>query len=131
MNTRVLMRASALVQGALGVAATFLPDELLAAMGAPAMPALSVALQLLGATCLGLAMLDWMVQGNLMGGIYGRPVVVCNLTHFTVGGLALLKRAASTRDAATIGLAASYAILAIGFGYVMRTHPVRPADPVS
>ena len=50
-----------------------------------------IVLQLLGGLYFGFGMLNWTAKGNLTGGIYSRPVAMGNLTHFVMGGLALLK----------------------------------------
>jgi len=85
------MRDSALFMGVAGLAATFLPQELLRYAGATAsgLPVLGV--QVLGAVYVGFALQNWMAQGNLIGGIYSRPVAVGNLAHFTIAALALVK----------------------------------------
>ena len=36
-------------------------------------------------------MLNWMAKGTLIGGIYNKPIAIGNFTHFTIGGLALIK----------------------------------------
>ena len=119
MNTRLLMRASALVLGAVGLAATFLPQEILAGAGAPSVPAAVVIVQIVGATYLGFAFLNWMAQGNAIGGVYSRPVAVANFGHFTIGGLALLKSGLMTQNALPmLAGGAVYVVFAALFAYV-------------
>jgi hypothetical protein len=91
MNTRMLMRASAVMLGALGAGATFLPREVLVHAGTAPMGFSVVLVQLAGALYLGFAMLNWMAQGSIIGGIYSRPVAIGNLAHFTIGALGLIK----------------------------------------
>jgi hypothetical protein len=50
-----------------------------------------VQIQLAGALYLGFAVLNWMAQGNVIGGIYSRPVAVGNVAHFSIGGLGLMR----------------------------------------
>ena len=120
------MRSSALFLGTAGVGASFLPQELLAAIGAPPLLPLVLVIQLLGATYVGLGMLNWMSQGSLIGGIYSRPIAVGNLTHFVMGFLALVKSIKiSALLASMIALAIVYGVFAAWFGLVLRTHPVR------
>ena len=126
MNTRLLMRASAVFLGVLGAAATFLPQEILArAGGAPV--GFSVELvQTTGALYLGFAMLNWMAQVNLVGGIYGRPVTIGNLVHFTIAALALLKSVlAGQRAEEVIVAAVAYTAFAILFAAVAFGRPPR------
>ena len=129
MNTRLLMRASALSLGLLGIAASFLPQEILSSVGAPDLPLLAVGIQLLGAAYIGLAILNWMAQANLIGSIYSRPVAVCNLTHFAIGFLALAKAATFTPfNVPTIFLTGYFAVFAALFTLVLRTHPAKVAE---
>ena len=91
MNTRLLMRGSAVFLGVLGLSATFLPLEILAHAGVTPGGVNVVLVQVAGGLYLGFAFLNWMAQGNAIGGIYSRPVAIGNLSHFMIGGLALFE----------------------------------------
>ena len=91
MSTRLLMILSALVLAALGLAASFVPREILMFVGARPDPLPGLLVQITGALYLGFAMLNWMARGSLIGGIYGRPVAFGNFMHFTVVALAMLR----------------------------------------
>ena len=118
------MRASAIFMGAIGVCATFLPQEVLFLAGGSPYGLLVLVIQVLGALYVALAILNWMAQGMLIGGIYGRPVAVANLAHFTIAGIAVVKVAvAGNHDALVIGGAAIYSLFAILFARVVFTHP--------
>ena len=125
MNTRALLVTSAFVLGAAGIAASFLPVELLDALGAvPATPTRLI-VQLLGALLFGFAMVNWAARGNAMGGIYGRPIAIGNLTHFVIGALALSKVVLSgATEPAVIVAAAVYVSFAVGFTLVVFRSPV-------
>ena len=82
--THVLMSASALTLGLLGLTTTFAPDFVLSSLGAPVSPALLLMIQILGALYMGFAALNWMARDNLIGGIYSRPVAIGNLMHLKV-----------------------------------------------
>ena len=119
MNTRLLMRASAVFLGVLGGLATFLPQELLLRTGTSPAGFSVLLVQIAGAAYLGLAMLNWMARGNLMGGIYSRPVAIGNLAHFTIAALALVKAALAGQHAPEVlGGAVAYAVFAVLFGVV-------------
>jgi hypothetical protein len=92
MSTRLLLSSSALFLALLGLALTFAPQEIIGAATAKE----ALAAQLLGATLCGFALLNWMSKGTAMGGIYGRPLAMGNLVHFTIGGLALFKVAGAS-----------------------------------
>ncbi|HYH08775.1 MAG TPA: hypothetical protein VEK11_17105 [Thermoanaerobaculia bacterium] len=122
MNTKLLLTASAVVMGAAGIAGTFAPAEIANALqfGSP------VVLQLLAALLFAFAMVNWMARGSLIGGIYNRPVAVGNLTHFLIGGLALIKIvAAGERRVAFLVATAIYIVFALGFAAVLFRSPVQ------
>lgn len=124
MSTRILMTASALVMAALGVGASFLPQELLAVTGVGVTPVAILLVQVMGAMYLGLSALNWMSRGFITGGIYGRPLTIANVTHFVVGAIALIKAAIASQFMAEISLmAAIYSALAAWFGFVLLAHP--------
>jgi hypothetical protein len=95
MNTRWLMRASAIYLGLIGMAATFAPQEILRLAGVEAAPLPTLGLQVAAAALVGLAVMNWMAQGVLIGGIYARPLALGNFAHFLISALALIKAAAS------------------------------------
>jgi hypothetical protein len=120
MNTKVLMVSSALVMAALGVAATFLPQEIIAALGGGGGRTLPLLVQVLGATYLGFAMLNWMAKESLIGGIYSRPVSMGNFLHFAVAGIALVKAVvAGERALIVLACTAIYVVFAVAFGAVV------------
>lgn len=119
MNTRLLMRASAVALGVFGASASFLPQEILVRTGTSPGGFSSVLVQLAGALYLGFAMLNWMAQGSVMGGIYGRPVAIGNLAHFTIGALALLKLILAGHRVVEMAIgAAVYTVFAVSFAVV-------------
>lgn len=73
----------------LGALFVFAPEESAVALTRQETPAL--AFSLLGAALFGLGMMDWLTRRAPIGGIYGRPVLMANLVHFVIGGLALLR----------------------------------------
>lgn len=121
MDTRLLLIASAVILGAQGIAASFLPIEILAILDNHAHHRLEATLvQLLGAALLGFAVLNWMAKGAPAGGIYGRPIVIGNLVHYTVAGIALLK-VASLGGMPVLGLMLTviYSAFAVAFAAVI------------
>jgi hypothetical protein len=124
MNTRTLMTSSAAFLAALGIAITFLPQELAAHVDAPPHGASVLLVQMLGGLYLGFAALNWMNRGNRIGGIYARPVSMANFINFAVGALALAKGVLhGEASLEVIAMAALYAIFAAWFGFVLFTHP--------
>lgn len=126
MNTRILMSASALTMGALGISASFLPDEILNYIGIESTGLAPLFVQVLGALYLGFAMMNWMAKSVLIGGIYARPLAMGNFMHFIIGALALVKGtlANSTLTAMWV-VTAMYAVFAILFGLVLFGRPLK------
>lgn len=120
------MTVTALVLGLLGFATTFAPDYVLASLGAPVSPATLLVTQVLGALYVGFAGLNWMARENLIGGIYGRPVAIGNLTHFLVASLAMIKVLTRAPELQILWpLALVYSALAASFGFILFRSPVR------
>ncbi len=127
MNTKLLMSGSALVMGACALFLTFLPEEILNYAGLSG-PVSLLALQLLGAVYFGFAMLNWMAKGNLIGGIYSKPVAIGNLAHFTIAGITLIRIAIHTPQAPLVWIPAFLcAVFALLFARVSFTHPAESA----
>ncbi|MCE2994913.1 MAG: hypothetical protein ACK5RG_16400 [Cyclobacteriaceae bacterium] len=123
MNTKVVMSVSAVTMGLAGLALSFLPAEVLSYLsGGNAGNLPPVTLQLLGALYFAFAMINWTAKGNLIGGIYARPVAIGNLSHFTIGALALLK---SASQPLLWVVATVYVVFAVAFGIIFFTHPVK------
>jgi ABC-type multidrug transport system permease subunit len=122
MNTKVLMMSSALALGALGILLTFIPEEVAAYINLPVQAALLI--QFLGAAYFGFAMLNWMAKGNLIGGIYSKPVALGNYAHFLVGVLAVGKLAIKSNGLNHLWIITIiYAIFAVLFGYISFSSP--------
>jgi hypothetical protein len=83
----------------------------------------SILFQIIGGLYFSYAMINWMSRGNLIGGIYNRPLAVANLTHFCIVALALLKINDKTMTLSII--TAVYLAFAVAFGIILFTHPVK------
>ena len=124
MNTKLLMIVSAMVMAALGLVASFVPREILIALGSKPQALEVLLVQVVGALYLGFAMLNWMARGNLIGGVYGRPVAFGNFMHLMVVALAMLKALiVGPRQPIVIVGAAVYWVLCMGFAWVLFTPP--------
>ena len=126
MKTKWWMSASAILMTVLGLAATFLPQEAVAALGGDSSGMAVLLLQVTGGLYLGFAILNWYVRDTAIGGIYNRPIVAANLLHFTVVALALLKAAAAGhREPGFLAVTALYALFAVWFGQAVFRSPAR------
>ncbi|MDF3079151.1 MAG: rane protein [Sphingobacteriaceae bacterium] len=125
MNTKLLMSASAILLGAIGISLTFFPQEISSQLHAD--PAnMQIIFQILGSLYFGFAMLNWMAQWSIIGGIFNRPIAIANFSHFLVGALALVKWASRNGNAGyeVWALAGCYIIFGILFGRLLSTQPV-------
>ena len=125
MNTKLLMTASAIILLVGGIVLTFMPQEILNFFGVEATKPLQILVQIIGALYFAFGMQNWMTKSNLMGGIYARPIVVSNLTHFLVAGLALIKGLISNPALPGIVwiIGIIYSIFAIFFGLLLQRNP--------
>lgn len=125
MNTKLLMTASSVFMGLIGMALIFMPDETLKTLGQEPNNTLNLILQLTGALYFGFAVTNWTAKTALVGGIYARPLSIGNISHFLIAGLALIKVSMNVDLANTYiyVLTFLYTAFAILFGYVFITHP--------
>ena len=119
------MISSSFFLGILGILLTFIPDEIVSSLSVASNPISTLSLQLLGAIYFGFAMLNWMAKGTLIGGIYNKPIAIGNFTHFTIGGLALIKiiTEINAHTEIIIFLTVFYVIFAVLFAYIFKTNP--------
>src|SRR5687767_14716581 len=74
MYTRILMSASATLLIGMGLILSFAPAEAAARLEMSGGPPALVTLQVMSGLFMGLGVINWMWRGNLIGGIYGRPI---------------------------------------------------------
>ena len=111
MNTRIVMIASALVLGLLGLIASFLPHEVLAYAGEVSTGLLPFLVQIIGALYLGFAMMNWTAScAEQVAMALGKGAVALSFTTPLVLAAIL------------------YAIFAIAFAIVFFTSPVKRTD---
>lgn len=111
--------------GIAGILLSFLPHELLSYLNSTSgSMSEALLLQILGALYFALAMINWTAKANLIGGIYSRPIAIGNLTHFTVGALALIKGYSFSLPILLQATTLIYLVFAILFGIVFFRHPV-------
>jgi hypothetical protein len=118
------MTCAAIVSGLAGMACLFLPTEIVHLYDPAAGEAGGLVVQLLGAGFMGFAVLDWVSRQAPLGGIYGRPVVITNHTHFGIGSLLLVRAAIGQPENVVIWVTlAAYALFAIAFSIILFGPP--------
>ena len=127
MNTKLLMVSSAIFMGIAGIAVSFFPQEILNHLNIDSNSPQVILMQITGALYLGFGLLNWTARGNLIGGIYSRPVSVGNLLHFTMVAIALIKLILSQKPHLTIFYLVTvlYVLFALAFWKVFVTHPIK------
>lgn len=130
MNTRFLMSASSLFMGLAGIAFLFLPEEFLSYISISPSFVNILFLQIFGGLYLGFAVMNWMGRGNLIGGIYSKPVAMGNFAHFFIGGLTLFKAAFISPEMLPLWIITSiYGIFATLFALTAFGNPLSKKTP--
>ena len=124
MIAGTISRLSAALLAFCGLALLFAADEILPRHLPGYPPADFWFGQLLAAACLAMATLNWFSRGALLGGIYGRPVVVANATGYLIAAITLLKPmlAGAFRPAGWL-LVFPVTALAVAYGWLMLRGP--------
>lgn len=119
-DTKLLMISSALFLGLLGVAGSFFSGEILGLYAINVNTMSTLFIKITGALYLSFAVLNWMARGNIIGGIYSRPVALGNFFHFTLVGVTLLKLSVTGEPKILFITGATlYSVFAISFGYIL------------
>jgi hypothetical protein len=87
MNTKLVMLGATIVLGVAGLTGLFLPQVIFNLYDPTATGLPEIVAQLLGSAFLGFAALNWVARYSMLGGIYGRAIVVGNFMHFEIGTL--------------------------------------------
>jgi hypothetical protein len=124
MVSSLVSRVSAFVLLLAGLALLFAPDVVLPRLVAGFPPAGVWLGQLLAAAWLGTAALNWVSQRAVLGGIYGRPVVLANVALYGVSALSLARAAVEPGGARLwTGCALATALAAV-YGWLLLRGPV-------
>ena len=123
MLSKLILTCAALLLFVLGLALDFLPQETAGILGLPAAPGAILLLQVLAAALLGLGYLNWLSRANPMGGIYSRPLALCNLLFFAVSAIPMIRATIHNSMPLAISAAAAIAaIFALAFAWLMFFH---------
>lgn len=124
MSSTLVSRVSAAVLLLAGLALLFAPDAVLPRL-IPDYPTTALWLgQLLGTAWLGVAALNWSSRATILGGIYGRPIVLVNVAIYFIGALVMLSAAARAKLPAAVWIAVALAVvLAVAYGWLFWRGP--------
>ena len=137
MSTKLLLVGAAVFQGCYGVVLLFLPDVVLGLFGPDSLPSPGGVravffVQQFGTALLGLAAINWIGRASPVGGIYGRLLVMGNLTFFMTNALLLVRQvlerpetwALWVNEVIVSGFAVAFALLL--FGKIQTTTKNQP-----
>ena len=123
MQLNLLLVIAALIYGGGGLSLIFAPTEVLVALHAPAPPASVWSMQLLGAALLGLAAGNFIQRHAIVGGIFGRPVLLTNLHFLTVSFFVSLRAWHHDHDFAYLVVVLVLGSLLAAFAVRLFTRP--------
>lgn len=90
--SKSLMIASGFLNGILGILLTFLPQETGRWLGTSSQTGADILiLQLLGGALFGIGLMNYMGRNAVLGGIYGKPIILGNMAFHFIAGLELIK----------------------------------------
>lgn len=116
------MLASVIYFATQGLLLTFLPQEINTYFNLESSGMSVLISQTLGAAFLAFALLNWMTRGNVLGGIYGKPLTMANFLFFFASAMTYLKSGDSPMVWALAGICT---VLGLSFGYIAFTHPFK------
>lgn len=120
MQTKTLVYFSVACYSLCGLALIFLPQELLAVAGATSSAPMVLLAQLFGAALLGMAQMNWIARGSMLGGIYGRAVVAGNFTFAFISALLVIRALLAFTPPLWLWLGGVMSVaLAVAFAYLM------------
>ena len=126
MLAKSTMTASAVLMTLMGITLSFMPQEVWGYFGSTDPSRLNtVLIQVSGALYFAFGLTNWTAKANLIGGVYGRPIAIGNLCHFTIATLALVKAYFAAGEVALLIPTIVYFFFAIAFSIIFFTHPVK------
>ena len=130
MSTRILLTTSGLFMLALGLVASFFPQDVLT-YATPRPSALGILLvQTTGALYAGFGVVNWAARGTRLGWSSNRPLALGNFLHFTMMTVALVKALIAGSINPTVAAAGvPYLLFAVSFGRALVTRLAAAAAP--
>lgn len=126
-----LMLTSASFNGILGIIFSFFPQEVLALFEQIPSRFATLAFQILGASFIGFAMMNYTAKKAVLGGIYNRPLQMGNTIYFMIAAITLIKYTTVQSAAVAPALwlvSLTYILLAAGFIKLLFSSPVKEVD---
>ena len=120
INTKMILKSSALLMGFAGLMLTFFPQEIATEiLQMEDSRTMHFLLQVIGAMFFAMGLLNWMSKNSLIGGIYNRPIAIANMTHFLMVGITLAKLLLTQGSGNTISWVTLALYLAFAAAFVL------------
>ncbi|PIQ63498.1 MAG: hypothetical protein COV99_02445 [Bacteroidetes bacterium CG12_big_fil_rev_8_21_14_0_65_60_17] len=116
---------AAVVLSLTGIVTLFAPEILLSNILGTA-DATHPLVSMLGGLMLAFGYMNWMGRNAILGGIYGKPLVMGNLLHGIVGTTSLLDLVTQQSPLPAWGLLAFYVWYTVSYGILMTRPPWKP-----
>ncbi len=115
--SKIVLVSSAAFNAVLGILFTFLPQETGSWIGTAEQTGADLVItQILGSALLGIAVTNYMSRGAVIGGIYGKPLLLGNLIFHLASGLGLIKFVFNSGEWLLFGIPSLiYLVLTAGF----------------
>lgn len=124
-----LLVAATIVCGVPGLVLLFAAEEVLLRLGgAPATPAAAWLVGVLGGTLVAIALMNWFQRHSMVGGIYGRPLLLANTLVLTNAFFSTLRMWRSSHQVGYAVVAACIGALLAAFArrYFVDPSALRP-----
>lgn len=122
MNSKLIYTSYSILLAIAGLAMLFLGDEVTYLLRTPSSPLIN---SIIAALYFGFATVNWHSKNLTIGGIYGRPLLLGNIGHTTIGAISLFKIAFDTPSLLVIIIAVIYTIFLVAFTWLMYTDPTK------
>lgn len=123
MNTKVIITVSAFFLGIIGLFFLFAPDETINLLNIKIDQ--SYVIQLMGSSFIALGIIDWMAKSIVLGGIYGRAIIVGNLSNYLTGSFVLIDNASEVISLIVLSV---YIIFTLLFGILLFSDPLKKSS---
>lgn len=117
-TTKYFLSAHAIYLGLLGLFLIFLPDNVEKLLQLEANKTVQLLLQLTGGLYFSLAMLNWMIKGTPIGGIYNRPSLIANLSYYLVIIPTLIKFLINQNELSSLLVILAITSIIFGSGFI-------------
>lgn len=114
------------VQGVAGLVLLFAPEEAAGLLGVDAVRPVPWLVQVLGCALLGMGTMNWLQRRAAVGGIYGRPLVLMNLSFAVPAFLSGLREVAARPALPMLGAVVVMGVFAVAFSLRLYGAPPGP-----